>query len=140
MRRVPNVVVFLASIFLAMSVSAEPDVPKTELEKLRELAQERSSKDLRDLNREERLLDGSVWEQFERIGKRKFIHCMKAFPHEQYCQCLVDSIPVDFGMDAYLKIMTSSREEIGYSNMTDDARNAVDATIQARELCVSKNL
>ncbi len=105
------------------------------------MAGEDKQKTLQELQTEEFLLGGSIWERLQREVKQKEIQCIKAFPHEEFCTCLVDKIPMSFSMIHYVTVVTMSREELGYdqlSELSEDERKAVDVTIQARETCASK--
>lgn len=102
------------------------------------IAGEDRQKTLQELQTEEFLLGGTLWERVERVAKKKNIQRLKAFPDEAFCTCLADKIPMSFSMIHYVTIVTMSREDLGYDQLSEDERKAVDVTIQARETCAGE--
>lgn len=111
----------LLSVFSSVSFSDE-DSPST----------------IEELKTEEFLIDGSLVERVEREVKRKYIQCMRAFPHKIFCSCLSGKIPLVFNMTQYTLAVTISKEDMGYDKLSKDEKKAVDVTIQARESCADK--
>lgn len=102
------------------------------------LSSEGGPKFLQELQTEEFLLEGSLWERIEREARRKTIQCMRAFPHEEFCTCLGSELPMPVNMTQYALAVTLSREEVGYEQLSEEQRSAFDKTIQAREVCAAQ--
>ncbi len=102
------------------------------------LSNEHGPKSIKDLETEEFLLGGSIWEGIERAVQHKTIQCMRAFPHEEFCTCLVEEIPMVVNMVQYAVATTLSKEQMGYDKLSEDQRKAVDATTRARETCAAR--
>ncbi len=98
-------------------------------------AEESEPKTLLELQTQEFLIEGSMWERIERAAQRKKLQCMRAFPHEAFCECLANKMPMAINVIQYTVATTVSREDLGYDSISEDERKAVDVTIQAREDC-----
>lgn len=72
----------------------------------------------------------------ERISKQKFSDCMKAFGNPEFCQCLRDNSPVGIDFVGYIKVVTTTKDDLGYSNTDNETKQLIDNTIKAREVCV----
>lgn len=102
------------------------------------MGEEDRPKTLQELQTEEFLLEGSMWERIERAAQQKKIQCMRAFPHENFCVCLANKIPMAVNMVQYVVALTVPREDLGYDQISKEERKAVDVTIQAREECAAQ--
>lgn len=88
-----------------------------------------------DLEREEFLLGGTIWERVLREGQERSIQCQKAFPNKVFCDCLTDRIPMILTITQYAFILTSSLAELQYDQLTEDEQKMIDITRAARESC-----
>jgi len=119
-----SVILSVIAAILITPAMADKDGPKT----------------IKDLELEEFLLDGTLWERIERAARQKSIQCMRAFPHEQFCRCLASKIPMVLTITQYTAIVTSSREQIGYEGMSGEEKRAIDVTMRAREECAAESM
>jgi hypothetical protein len=71
-----------------------------------------------------------------RLSKQKYAQCVRAFGHAAFCECLTNKTPVGASFDTYVRVVTSTKDELSYANLTKDDKALVDTTIAAREECV----
>lgn len=80
--------------------------------------------------------------ELERAGdnliQNKKFNCLKAFGNADFCNCLVEKLPIGLSFRDYIMIITSTKEEIGYDKLSKDDRDMVDMAVSARDLCVQK--
>jgi hypothetical protein len=74
----------------------------------------------------------------ERVANDKYINCLQAFGVDPFCKCLGDNLPIRITFAAYVQIVTSSKEELGYDKLSDDDKQVVDTVLSVREQCVAK--
>lgn len=91
-----------------------------------------------DLETEEFLLGGGLFERVSRIGQGLSIQCQKAFPNKKFCDCLSNRIPMVLTITQYAFILTSSLAELQYDQLTEDEQTMIDITRAARESCASE--
>lgn len=72
------------------------------------------------------------------ITRQKKSDCLKAFGNQEFCQCLSDNLPVPVSFELYVTIVTTPKDKLGYSELDQENKDVVDATINAREKCVKK--
>ncbi len=99
---------------------------------------EGSPSTIEELETEEFLIDGTLAQRIDREVKRKYIQCMRAFPHKKFCNCLSSNMSLVFNMLQYTLVVTISKEALEYDKLSEDEKKAVDVTIEARELCADK--
>lgn len=71
------------------------------------------------------------------ISRQKYSDCLKAFGNQNFCQCLRDKSPVGIDFAGYIKVVTTTKEELGYSKTDKETKQLIDNTLKARESCVS---
>lgn len=98
-------------------------------------AQSGGTTTLDDLETEEFLLGGGLYERVSRIGQALSIQCQKAFPDKKFCDCLSSRIPMVLTITQYAFILTSSLAELQYDQLTEDEQKMIDITRWARESC-----
>ncbi|MBB5358056.1 hypothetical protein HDE76_001262 [Rhodanobacter sp. ANJX3] len=64
--------------------------------------------------------------------------CLKAFGNEAFCKCLSSNLPMRISFADYISIVTQSKEQNGYDELSDDVRKAYDMVPAVREQCVSR--
>ncbi len=99
------------------------------------IAQDGQPKTIEDLERDQFLLGGTLWERVEKASKEKAIQCMKAFPHERFCGCLSEQIPMVITVAQYAAIVATPREQLDSSASSEDERKLIEVTFAAREKC-----
>ncbi|MDA3897158.1 MAG: hypothetical protein PF482_13540 [Desulfobacteraceae bacterium] len=67
---------------------------------------------------------------------RKYSDCFKAYGDEIFCQCLSQNLPIPVSFNLYIKIVTTPKDELGYSELNKEDKQMVDVTLQTRETCV----
>ena len=72
------------------------------------------------------------------MSRQKYSDCMKAFGNQKFCQCLRDKSPVGIDFAGYVKVVTTTKEELGYSKMDNETKQLIDNALKAREVCVSE--
>lgn len=72
----------------------------------------------------------------EKFGRKRQLTCLKALGSVKFCTCLNNTLPIAVNFPAYVKILTSTKEEIGYETGSDSEKKVVDLTLAARETCV----
>jgi hypothetical protein len=72
------------------------------------------------------------------ITRQKKSDCLIAFGDQNFCQCLGDNLPVTVSFEVYVNIVTTPKDKLGYSELDQENKDVVDATINAREKCVKK--
>lgn len=70
------------------------------------------------------------------MSRQKYSDCLKAFGNQKFCQCLRDQSPVGIDFADYVKIVTTTKEELGYSKTDKETKQLIDNTLKAREVCV----
>jgi hypothetical protein len=103
------------------------------------VAQEALPKTIADVERDEFLLGGTVLERLQRSAKEKSLQCLKAFPHEQFCACLGEQLPLVLTIAQYAAIVSTPREELDSAASSEDERKLIEVTFTAREQC-ARNL
>ena len=71
------------------------------------------------------------------ITRQKYSDCMKAFGNQKFCQCLRDKSPVGIDFASYIKVVTTTKEELGYAKSDKETKQLIDNALKAREACVS---
>lgn len=74
------------------------------------------------------------------VRQKKTDQCLKAVGREKFCDCLGDNLPASVSFEQYVHTLVTSKEELGYGEMTPEEKEAVDATLETREKCVEKGL
>jgi len=72
----------------------------------------------------------------DRMSRQKYSDCMKAFGNPKFCQCLRDKSPVGIDFAGYVKVVTTTKEELGYSKTDKETKQLIDNALKAREVCV----
>ncbi len=72
----------------------------------------------------------------ERNAQKKYSDCLKAFGNHAFCQCLRDQSPIGIDFADYVKVVTTTKDELGYSKADKETKQLIDNTLKAREACV----
>ena len=62
--------------------------------------------------------------------------CMKAFGNMQFCDCIVDKIPMSIDIVQYVSIVSGTKVDFKYNSMSAEDKKVFDKTRQARDACV----
>ncbi len=71
-----------------------------------------------------------------RTSEKKYRNCLKAFGHNDFCQCLAHKTPVSINFYQYVIITTNDKEELGYSVVNEETKGLIDNALKARKICV----
>lgn len=95
---------------------------------------------MHQLDRLEKARDAAIELQLliERVSRQNFSDCMKSFGNQKFCQCLSEKSPVGVDFAWYVKVVTTTKDELGYSNADEETRGLIDNTLKAREVCVGE--
>jgi hypothetical protein len=90
-----------------------------------------------------RLLEQQIQElkalkQQQAVTEIKLDHCMKAVAQKKFCTCVSEKLPLEVGFEQYVHTLVTSRDKLGYGDMTPEQKKIVDATIEVRDKCIEK--
>jgi hypothetical protein len=64
--------------------------------------------------------------------------CMNALGSAAFCGCLTDNLPRAVDFPTYVRIATSTPEELGYAALSAGSKKLVDDAVAVRDKCVAK--
>ena len=74
------------------------------------------------------------------VTETKRQNCIAAFGHKVFCDCLANETPVGISFEGYIKVVTTEKEDLRYSQLPDEDKKIVDKTRLVRNKCVKKAL
>lgn len=74
----------------------------------------------------------------QKLAVDKEQQCLKPVGHAKFCKCIAETLPREVSFEQYVHFLVTTKEGLKYDAMTSEARQAVDASIAAREKCVDK--
>ena len=74
----------------------------------------------------------------DRMSRKKYSDCMKAFGSQKFCACLRDKSPVGISFVGYVHIVTTPKAEIGYAKASAEDKAMIDRALETREACVTR--
>ena len=86
-------------------------------------------------------------QQIQELKTQKLLHnitvekseqCMKVVAREKFCTCVGNSLPRDVSFEQYVHTLVTPKETLGYTQMPQEQKNVIDATIDVREKCIEK--
>jgi len=83
-------------------------------------------------------LQSAVESAVNKIVRDKRSQCLRAFSDPDFCTCLSEELPVGASFVNYVRVVTTTKEALGYARLSKDDMQAVDTIIAARETCVRK--
>lgn len=116
--------------FMEISLSFAEDRPVNETKSLEEIELNESQKEISDILK-------NMSELFLRIEAEKKLQCIKAFGHNDFCNCISEKSPSGLSFLGYIIAVSNTKEELNYSNLSEEDRGMVDNARKAREECVS---
>lgn len=72
------------------------------------------------------------------VAAEKTYKCMNVIGSAPFCGCLVENLPIVVDFVSYVKITTSTPEELGYAGLSADNKKLVDNSMAVRDKCVAK--
>lgn len=72
----------------------------------------------------------------ERLGRKRRLDCQKSVGSEKFCGCLANKLPLAVDFITYVKILSLTKDELGYKDASAEDKKIIDLTIEAREICV----
>lgn len=85
-------------------------------------------------------LSETLWDEVEKASRAIRFDCLKDTGNDHFCSCIAESIPVLFSFEDYVAITTHTLDELNFESLDPDYRQAIDATIGARDSCVRKHV
>ena len=82
----------------------------------------------------------TIWGLMTSHFHARNVSCIKAFAHVRYCRCLGEKLPAILSFEAYVKIITATKDELHYSAKTAEENKLIDYTTKVREQCVTSAL
>jgi hypothetical protein len=74
----------------------------------------------------------------QKLAVDKEQQCLKPIGHAKFCKCIAETLPREVSFEQYVHFLVTTREGLKYDTMTPETRQAVDASLAAREKCVDK--
>jgi len=68
----------------------------------------------------------------------RFIQCLKAFGHLNFCECIKSELPVYQSFDSYFFIITTDKDELNFEQLEGDDKELIINTHKVRDTCVNK--
>lgn len=112
-------IVFSAS-FAALPALAQDDL----LEKIKRL--------------EQQIQELKTLKEQQNISTEKSEQCMKVLSRDKICTCIGNKLPLQISFEGYVHTLLTSKEALGYSEMSQEQKNVIDATLDVREKCLEK--
>ena len=63
--------------------------------------------------------------------------CMKAFGNVAFCECIAENSPTGVTFVGYVQIVSATKDDLKYDDLTPDDKKLVDATRASRDKCVN---
>jgi len=96
---------------------------------------ERTEKEM--LSRQD--VSGTIWgELVNNASNDRLMGCLKAFPNPEYCECLAEQLPVLVSIHQYVAIVTTTKSDLNYGELSNDDRRTVDTVRDARDQCAPR--
>ncbi len=116
----------VAGALVVFATTCLAQEPRSQLDILRQLHQ------LAEAKRTAELLKNLI----NNATVDKKVACVMAFDSIKFCSCIADISSVGLDFYRYINIVTQSREELHYNEMSADNQQLVDLTYATREHCV----
>ena len=87
---------------------------------------------------EQQIQELKTLKEQQNLGLAKADHCMKVVAREKFCTCIGNSLPRDVSFENYVHTLVTSKEALGYADMTKDKKDVIDSIVQVREKCIEK--
>lgn len=71
------------------------------------------------------------------ITLKNELACEKAVGNPKFCECLSQKLPYIFNFNQYVAIVTQTKEQNGYNNLSADQKRAYNMIPSVRDQCVS---
>ena len=117
----------IASATLVVCVRGQDQPQPTEVERLREI---QAIEDARASLKKLQALTNEM-------STTKRLKCMMAFGSAPFCECLSEKTPIGASFENYIRITTTSKEDLEYADLDAEWKSLVDNTLTARESCVT---
>ncbi len=87
---------------------------------------------------EQQIQELKTLKEQQNLGLVKTDHCMKVVAREKFCTCIGNNLPRDVSFENYVHTLVTSKEALGYADMTKDKKDMIDSIVQVREKCIEK--
>jgi hypothetical protein len=87
---------------------------------------------------EQQIQELKTLKEQQSISAAKTEQCMKAVSREKFCTCIGNTLPREVNFEQYVHTLITSKEALGYTDMTENRKKIIDDTIDAREKCIEK--
>jgi hypothetical protein len=80
---------------------------------------------------------GTMKTTLEHKAKSDLLQCQRAIGHNEFCECLTKNLPIVVSFSAYISMLTSTKVDLNYGQLTSKQQLVVDKTLAARDQCVT---
>lgn len=87
---------------------------------------------------EQQIQELKILKEHQNVSLVKTEQCMKVISREKMCTCIANNLPRTTSFENYVHTLLTSKESLGYSGMTQEQKNEIDATLNVREKCIEK--
>lgn len=92
--------------------------------------------EIRELESKLPAIGDTLFELADKLSRHKRFECLKVFGRDQFCSCLASKTHLLMSMDQYVIIVTKTKEELRYSDLSPEDQMTIDTTLKARDECV----
>lgn len=78
----------------------------------------------------------AVLKSVQRDMQKRYMDCYKSIGHAAFCECIKKESP-SVSFTDWVRIVTSSREELGYAKLDALSKKVVDRAYETRDTCVT---
>ncbi len=74
----------------------------------------------------------------DEIQRKRNYQCLKVFGHSKFCNCINKNMATGLSFWHYVQVLASTKEELDYSNLSEEDQLLVDNALKVREQCVTE--
>ncbi len=75
---------------------------------------------------------------YDEMQRTRKYQCLKVFGHSKFCNCINKNIAIGLSFGQYVLVLASTKEELDYSNLSEEDQLLVDNALKVREQCVTE--
>lgn len=87
---------------------------------------------------EQQIQELKALKERQNINTEKSEQCMKVLSRDKVCTCIGNNLPRSISFEGYVHTLLTSKAALGYSEMSQEQKNVIDATLDVREKCIEK--
>lgn len=77
-------------------------------------------------------------QQIDKWTNDKKLDCLAAVDDLEFCTCIAHTSPIGINFVGYVQIVTQTKEQLGYDQLSKEDQGMIDNTRAAREKCVAE--